>query len=494
MRISGIRWAALPMALALAACGGGSGSSDSGGGSSSGTPEAPAWSERIEPYDPGKAGSAAKAAAQQSSALADPADTRAVTLGPLPESIAKAAAGAPAAPGVPRQIGQPRSVAGTAGVAATAALLRWRPAPDGTQVAALRFESQGARGVRLGVLVQALPPGAVLRFYGAARDEAVEVGAQELQDVAERNARAGAADAVARTYWSPDFGGPQTTLEVQIPSAASPAAVRLAVPGLSHFTVSPAEAEGGVAAKALGDAGSCEIDVSCDAAYLEQSRSVARMTYVDETGASFYCTGTLLNDAASSGTPYFLGANHCISTQAVASTLVTDWLFRAASCGSGVNSGAWRLTGGATLLYASAATDTSFMRLNRQAPAGIVYAGSYYGGVPAGTALASVHHPEGDLQKLSLGTLRRYGNCSGGSCGASDSGSGGFLVLDWQQGSTERGSSGAAAFITIGGRRYVTGQLYGGTASCTAPSGVDYFGRFDLSYRAALYKWLNPGR
>ena len=270
MRISGIRWAALPMALTLAACGGGSGSSDSGGGSSSGTPEAPAWSERIEPYDPGKAGSAAKAAAQQSSALADPADTRAVTLGPLPESLVKAAAGAPAAPGVPRQIGQPRSVAGTAGVAATAALLRWRPAPDGTQVAALRFESQGARGVRLGVLVQALPPGAVLRFYGAARDEAVEVGAQELQDVAERNARAGAADAVARTYWSPDFGGPQTTLEVQIPAAAPPAAVRLAVPGLSHFTVSPAEAEGGVAAKALGDAGSCEIDVSCDAAYLEQ--------------------------------------------------------------------------------------------------------------------------------------------------------------------------------------------------------------------------------
>lgn len=243
MRICTIRWAALPMALALAACGGGSGSSDSGGGGS-GTPEAPAWSERIEPYDPGKSAGVAKAAAQTSSALADPADTRAVILGPLPESIAKAAAGAPAAPGVPRQIGQPRSVAGTASVAATAALLRWNPGPDGAQVAALRFESQGARGVRLGVLVQALPPGAVLRFYGAARDEAVEVGAQELRDVAERNARAGAADAVARTYWSPDFGGPQTTLEVQIPAAASPAAVQLAVPGLSHFTVSPAEAEG----------------------------------------------------------------------------------------------------------------------------------------------------------------------------------------------------------------------------------------------------------
>lgn len=487
MKASNTAWAALPLVLALAGCGGGSGSNNS----TPSTPETPVVpsADRIEPFDPSGTAKAQAAPAAPVHAAAGPQATRTVALGALAQPKAAAAA----EPGVPLQIGTARGVQDTATVAATAALLRWQPTAHGTQVAALRFTAEGAHGVRLGVLVQALPAGAVLRFYGATDEGAVEIGADELRAVAERNVQGGAPDDAARTYWSPDFGGPQTTLEVQIPAAASPAAVQLAVPGLSHFTVSPAEAEGGVTAKALGDAGSCEIDVSCDAAYLEQSRSVARMTYVDETGASFYCTGTLLNDAASSGTPYFLGANHCISTQAAASTLVTDWLLRAASCGGGVNSGAWRLTGGATLLYASAATDTSFMRLNRQAPAGIVYAGSYYGGVPVGTALASVHHPEGDLQKLSLGTLRRYGNCSGGSCGASDSGSGGFLVLDWQQGSTERGSSGAAAFITIGEQRYVTGQLYGGTASCTAPTGVDYFGRFDLSYRAALYKWLKPG-
>ncbi|MBS0390411.1 MAG: endoproteinase ArgC [Proteobacteria bacterium] len=496
MRICRIRWAALPVVLALAACGGGgSGDNSSSIPISGPTPEAPAWSQRIEPYDPGKSASAAKAVSPQPSALVAPADTRAITLGPLAAPLAKAIASAPAAPGAPRQIGQPRGVADTASAAATAALLQWRPGPGGTQLAALRFESQGAHGVRLGVRVQALPPGAVLRFYGAARGEAVEVGAQELQAMAERNALGGADAAAAQTYWSPDFAGPATTLEVQIPAGATPTAVRLAVPGLSHYTLTPAEAEDAFTAKALAKSGSCEIDVSCNSDYQQQSRSVARMTYVDETGTAFFCSGTLLNDTASSGTPYFLGANHCISRQVVASTLITDWFYRSASCGSGsVNAGARRLVGGATLLYASAATDTSFMRLNGPLPAGIVYAGSYYGGAPIGAAVANVHHPEGDLQKLSLGTLQRYGNCNNGSCGSSsDIANAGFLVVNWQQGSTEPGSSGAAAFITIGALRYVTGQLYGGTASCAAPNGVDYFGRFDLSYRAALRKWLSPG-
>ena len=79
MRICRIRWAALPVVLALAACGGGgSGDNSSSIPISGPTPEAPAWSQRIEPYDPGKSASAAKAVSPQPSALAAPADTRAI--------------------------------------------------------------------------------------------------------------------------------------------------------------------------------------------------------------------------------------------------------------------------------------------------------------------------------------------------------------------------------------------------------------------------------
>ena len=68
-----------------------------------------------------------------------------------------------------------------------------------------------------------------------------------------------------------------------------------------------------------------------------------------------------------------------------------------------------------------------------------------------------------------------------------------FLTLGWQQGVVEGGSSGSGAFITIGPRRYVVGQLFGGTSSCENPAGVDHYGRFDTSYRTAIKNWLNPG-
>jgi len=383
-------------------------------------------------------------------------------------------------------------VADTATPAATAALLQWQPTGRGTQVAALRFVSEGAHGVRLGVLVQALPAGAVLRAYGTPQDEVVEVGAQELAATAARNAEGGAQDSVARTWWSPDFGSAQTTLEVEIPASAAPGSVRLSVPRLSHFTQAPDEAQQALQPKA---AGSCNLDLACRPEYLEQSRSVARMLFVREDGKTYLCTGTLMNDAASSGTPYFLSANHCVDSQASASTLTTDWFLRANGCGSADTSpAATRMTGGATLLHATTRTDMSFMRLNSTPPAGIVYAGSYFGAaLPTGTPLTDVHHPQGDVQKVSLGTLLRYSVCSDGLCRTSDEGEGTFLTLNWQSGVVEQGSSGSAAFATLGTRRYVVGQLLGGTSSCALPSGVDYYGRFDVSYRDAIKRWLNPG-
>ncbi len=84
----------------------------------------------------------------------------------------------------------------------------------------------------------------------------------------------------------------------------------------------------------------------------------------------------LSDSDSSSFIPYFLSANHCISTQTVASTLNTYWFYRAASCNSASLSGSMKtLTSGATLLYASLATDTSFMRLNSALPTGANLAG-----------------------------------------------------------------------------------------------------------------------
>ncbi|MBH1965492.1 MAG: trypsin-like peptidase domain-containing protein [Comamonadaceae bacterium] len=473
--------AVLPLALTLAACGGDS------------TPAPTPKSDRIEPYDPG-ASKAASESAISPSAVAPSAYV--VKLGPLAASLASKAMSQQGL-GTALQIGQSRSVTDTASVTATSALLQWQPTTRGTQVSALRFVAEGARGIRLGVFIEALPEGAVLRFYGKSVADIVEVSARQLQDTARRNVEAGVPDAEARTYWSPDFGGSETSLEIEIPSTANSQNVRIAVPRLSHFTSSPSEAQEKISSstgsmRKAGESESCNINATCVPDYLDQSRSVARMVYVIG-GNSFLCTGTLLNDAKSSGTPYFLTANHCISDQAVASTLNTDWFYRAAACESSeVNPATKRLTGGATLLYSTSATDVALLRLNDAPPAGTVYAGSYFGAVPsAGTAAAALHHPGGDLQKFSLGTVLGNASCVGNAdCTSAQSGS--FLELGWKQGITEQGSSGSAAFVQLDGQRYVVGQLFGGQSSCQAPNASDYYGRFDVSYRSALQKWLNP--
>ncbi|MBP3979722.1 endoproteinase ArgC [Acidovorax sp. JG5] len=476
---------AVGAALLVAACGG-------GGGGGSPAPDASA-ADRIEPFDPSLFRPFKLAVTAPRADGYSPQAT-VVQLGPLAvpvlQSLQKKAGPIPGN-GMRQQIGLARGVVATATSPGLQGQLHWYATERGTQRAAISFEAQGALGVRLGVLVRALPAGSTLRFYAQAGEAVVEMSGEEVLGTIARNLQAGDTGDAARTYWSPDFSGAETTLELELPANADLTQLDIAVPTLSHFYLQPERA----AQPSLTDgeqAGSCNIDVSCRPEYSSESRSVARMLFV-ENGSTFLCTGTLLNDVQSSATPYFLSASHCISTQSAASTLTTDWFFRSAACNSSqVNMGAQRLNGGATLLYAEESTDTAFMRLNAAPPAGIVFAGSYFGAVVEGSRAAGIHHPLGDLQKLSEGTVKQFDNCTLEACLASTPQDGRFLTVGWQAGTAESGSSGSGLFLPIGTKRYVAGQLLGGAASCQNPSGLNYYGRYDLAFQAALKNWLKP--
>jgi hypothetical protein len=449
--------------------------------------------DRIEPFDPSLLRTLKSAAATPRAAGRAPQATP-VRLGPLAapalQSLQKKTAPNQGA-GMRQQIGLARALTATATALGLRGHLQWSPTERGTQRAAISFEAQGAQGARLGVLVRALPAGSTLRFYAQAGEAVFEVSGQEVLGTIARNLQAGDTGDAARTYWSPDFGGAETTLELELPANADLAQLDIAVPTLSHFFVSPDRVVQPSLTE-VGDAGACNIDVSCRPEYSSESRSVARLLFV-ENGTTFLCTGTLLNDAQSSSTPYFLTANHCISTQTAASSVTTDWFYRSAACSSSqVNAGAQRLHGGATLLYAQAATDTAFMRLNAAPPAGIVFAGSYYGAVNEGAYTAGIHHPEGDLQKLSEGSVRQFDNCTLETCVVSTQQDGRFLTVGWNAGTVENGSSGSGLFLPIGSKRYVVGQLLGGSASCQNPNGTNYYGRYDLAFQVALKNWLKP--
>jgi lysyl endopeptidase len=435
----------------------------------------------------------------RSRVAASAAQAAQIQLGPLTaqkrasiEQRGKAAWSPAASAAVPTQVGLGRDVDATASEDATAQLLVWSDSPTKGRIAALHFSTPDAKGVRLGVRVSSLPLGATLRFYATGSPTLVEVSGQQVLASIQRNLDAGETGDAAHTYWSPDLGGEEVTLEIEVPTGTPIDQVQISVPRLTHVFE---RLDVSTITKSLGDAEACTLDVSCTHAYDAESKSVARMTFVKD-GDGYACTGTLINDKVSSGTPYFLSAYHCVSTQAAASSITTDWFYRSSQCGSGILSDAARtLYGGATLLLASADTDTAFMVLSAAPPPGAVYSAWTAAPTAIGSDVFGLHHPYADLQKYSTGKVIDYfeciahspdGNCTFTSASTS---SAHFIEVLWGQGPVQPGSSGSGVFATLNGTSVLIGQLFGGSASCTNALAV--YGRFDIAYNAGISQWLN---
>lgn len=465
-----------------------------------------ATSATATPFQPGAAGPIeAKVSVGSEGREIDPVKPRNAKVAPIPVRIAlpglsgeesrlqKSASGIL---GAPQKVGVVRPVLETATAKQVSASLAWTTSDRGGQVAAIRFASADALGVRLGLVVRALPFGAFVRFYSDGADTLYEIPGQEILSRISRNLAAGDQSDAARTHWSPNLRGAAVTMEVEIPASASASEVDVAIPSLSHFLVDTHK-EGSI--EKIGESGSCNLDIACTSTYNELSKSVALMEF-QSGGSAYVCTGTLLNDRMSTGTPYFITAKHCIPNQTVASTITTIWFYTRSSCSSGVvNPAARALTQGATMLYVSPDAigagampgDTSFLRLNETPPAGALYAGSSAFAVDANTPLHGVHHPNGDVQKYSIGSFTGMSRCTSALCTTPALTSSNFMRINWSQGVTESGSSGSGLFTRLNGRDYLVGQLMGGGSSCAAPSAPDFYGRFDLVFNSTLHQWLN---
>lgn len=415
---------------------------------------------------------------------------------PFDRTLAKAGIAMPA-PGKPPQIGIGRKVMALASPADFSQRLQWRTGVSGGRQAAIRFVSAGAVGTRLALAITRIDPRTLLRVYGRSATTATEVTGAEMIETIYRNLAEQPAEAASRVFYAPYVAGEEVTLELELPDGVPTDSLEINVPRLSHLYQSP-ESEPDLLK--LAQAGSCQVDVACRSEWAPTGNATARLIFSDPvSGSTSACTGTLLNDRGSSGAPNLLTANHCISTQAAASSLQTFWFYRAASCGSSsLYAGARVVSGGATLLYASGKTDTSFLRLNNSPPAGVTYSGWTSSLTVPQTDIGGVHHPQGGVQKVNVGRVNSYAACQ--PLGSSDEFSCAYsfnptgathLNVGWSSGVLEPGSSGSGVFQLINGGRYLVGQLTGGSSSCSNPAGNDVFGRFDLAYQAALYKWLD---
>lgn len=478
------RWGGIVAAVAalLVGCGGGS---QEGGTPSSGP--APVVTKVDGWVQPASADQGV-ASIKSRGAEAGPTPTR-VTLGALSQEKTAALAGGTG----PRQVGVARDVNATRASAQTLQQFQWRPTAFGGEVAAISFSAEGAHGLRLGVVVKQLPGSAQLRVYSQESSGTVfQISGQEVLQRIQRNAAAGDVSLDGQTWWTPDLGFDEVTLEVELPPGTPVTALDISVPRVSHIFENlaiPTEAE---FSTKINESATCNLDASCYETYVNQRNAVARMIYTSG-GGTYVCTGTLLNDSQASGTPYFITANHCISTQAEASTLQTDWFYRAPTCNSRtLSSATTKRVGGSALLYATDNTDTTLLRLNDTPPAGAFFAGWDASTQSAGTSVVGLHHPRGDLLKASFGSLNSQASCaSTGGAGFQCSGTtGNYYRVNWSQGTTEGGSSGSALFK---GGTHVVGTLYGGSATCTSTASPDFYGRFDLAFNAALKNWLAPG-
>jgi lysyl endopeptidase len=390
--------------------------------------------------------------------------------------------------GKPLQIGMGRPVTALQTAGGMAQWLTWEKAPGGGMVGAVSVTSPGAVALRAGMRIGSLPREARLRFYGPDMVP-FEVSAEEVRATIARNLYFDEDTGEARMYWSPVVESSTLVIEIQIPAGASPGEVRVTSPIVSHLVTS---AEINFALPKA--AASCNLDAMChQGTWALESNAVARIIYTRD-GASYVCSGTLVADRdAATYIPYFLTAHHCVDSQTTASTVQTYWFYRATACNRDQRGNYQTQFNGATLLYETPDTDTSFLRLNGPPPEGATYAGWIVGAPPdPGQAVTGLHHPTGDLLKISFGAVSSYNACistNGGafSCGSTSPAEATFFGVRWQSGITEAGSSGSALFLDNG--HYLIGQLYGGSGDCKAP-GTDFYGRFDVAYNRGLHQWL----
>ena len=255
--------------------------------------------------------------------------------------------------------------------------------------------------------------------------------------------------------------------------------------------------------KDLGDAQSCQVNINCSPEgdnWQVQKRGVARISF-REGSAWYLCSGTLINNTANDGTPYFLTAYHCGGDATAADRNVWKFYFNYERPGC-PNTGTPPnnvITGCTYKAGGDISGGSDFQLLLLSSSPSLSWNPYYNGWSKSTTASPSgvgIHHPSGDAKKISTYTQTlTTGTWSGGMSSA-------HWLVKWAQttngwGVTEGGSSGSPLFDN---NKRVIGTLTGGNSDCSNQStATDYYGKFSKHWDAngtsndkKLQPWLDP--
>lgn len=249
--------------------------------------------------------------------------------------------------------------------------------------------------------------------------------------------------------------------------------------------------------------GSCEVNVACSEAnnWQDQKRSVARIVVASSQGQGF-CTGALVNNQKQDCTPYFLSAQHCTegTTTAQYAQYIFYFNYESSLC-NGTSGPTNKIINGCTKISDSndnggaSGSDFVLLQLSSTPPSSYnVYYAGWNNGATAPTSGFCIHHPDGDIKKIST-----YSSAATSTSWGSMSGS--HWEVQWVattngHGVTEPGSSGSPLFNQNG---EIVGTLTGGDSYCNTPNNPDEFGKVNKHWTAngtannrRLKPWLDP--
>jgi PKD repeat protein len=258
------------------------------------------------------------------------------------------------------------------------------------------------------------------------------------------------------------------------------------------------------ATEKINESDPCEVNVNCSPvgdAWQDEKRGVARI-YVVEGAQAGWCTGSLINNTAQDCKPYFLTALHCGINATTANMNQWKFYFRyeAAACTNPTSAGTlanYFVTG--CLRIADAAdgggnsgSDFLLVKLGNANNENTVInnlksanLNAYWNGWNASTSPTtggvSIHHPAGDIKKISTFSGNTVSTQWGSATGS-------HWRVTWTantngHGVTEGGSSGSPLFDNTGN---IIGTLTGGGSFCTALSAPDKYGKM-------AFHWANNG-
>lgn len=250
-------------------------------------------------------------------------------------------------------------------------------------------------------------------------------------------------------------------------------------------------------AKAFGQAGACHMNVNCPDGlpFEQQKRSVVLIV----SGSNGLCSGALINTTEYDERPYVLTANHCFNSN------LANWVFRfnweSPNCSNPSTSPSYTSLSGASLLARKLSTDFCLLKITGGLIAGkipsaynVYFSGWDRSGVSPTTTFG-IHHPRADIKKISFDDHASHPTQSTISGVTSEVN--GVWQVTWDRNTTtESVSSGSPLFDQ---NRRIIGQLWGGGASCSSPTGNDFYGRIYSSWNPTasdstnqLAYWLDP--